>query len=59
MPNVKPLWADDRNKNKCRRIGKIWRRSFFWWPFRNFLGLLAPAKIFCVLAIDQIRVGEC
>src|SRR6267142_2512091 len=47
-----PLFAKQRNKNKWRWIGKIWRRAFFWRAFGNFLSLLASTEILRVFAID-------
>src|SRR5437588_11626898 len=50
-----------RNKNKRRRIGKIWRWPFLRRPFCHFLGLLASAEIFCVFAINRAlaAAGQC
>src|SRR5437879_10786386 len=47
------LFAEYRNEHKCRRIGKIWRRPFFWRRLCNFFRFLSSTEILGVLAINR------
>src|SRR5438067_3843454 len=53
LRNWVSLFAEYRNEHECRRIGKIWRRSFFWRRFGNFFRFLSPTEIFGVLTINR------